>query len=200
MAQVYEHPCIPARKPDARGEPKGTVVDDPLYGNIALWINTTLAKDVQAQIKSGDPIALVYLFGSRADEAAFDRLGPMSDYDFALLIDRDDDSKQLKADFAHAMATLLETEAIDVVLLSYAPIELAYAIIAQGKVLYERDTAARVEYEAYVMGRYGDYLPVLRAQRQEILEGADYGKRVQRYREALGRTRRTLGKIAPNPD
>ncbi len=159
-----------------------------------------LADHVRALITGSDPIVLVYLFGSRVDGAVADRLGPMSDYDFGLLVDREADGRQVKAEFASAMMAQLETERIDVVLLRSAPVELAYAIIAQGKVLYERDTAARVEYEAYVMGRYGDYLPVLRAQRQEILKGADYGKRVQRYREALGRTRRTLGKIAPNPD
>jgi hypothetical protein len=31
---------------------------------------------------------------------------------------------------------------------STGPIELAYAVIAQGKILYERDRAERIEYEA----------------------------------------------------
>jgi hypothetical protein len=46
-----------------------------------------------------------------------------------------------------------------------------------------------------VLSRYGDYLPVLRAQRQSILEEGAHDRRVQRYREALGRTERALGKI-----
>jgi hypothetical protein len=58
---------------------------------------------------------------------------------------------------------------VDLVLLNQAPIELAYRVIAQGKWVYEESRAVRVEYEAYVLGRYGDYLPVLRKQREQIL-------------------------------
>jgi hypothetical protein len=81
-------------------------------------------------------------------------------------------------------------------MLNRAPVELAYAVIAQGKLLYERDIATREEYEADVMSRYGDYLPVLRAQRDDILRGEGYAHRIYRYRAALGRTERTLGEIA----
>jgi hypothetical protein len=49
----------------------------------------------------------------------------------------------------------------DIVVLNAAPVELASAIIAQGKRLYERDVFTRVEFEADTMSRYGDYLPVL---------------------------------------
>jgi hypothetical protein len=52
-----------------------------------------------------------------------------------------------------------------------------------------------VEYEAHVMSVYGDYLPVLRAQREEILRGGERGTGIQRYRKALGRTRRALDEI-----
>jgi len=90
----------------------------------------------------------------------------------------------------------LRTDRIDVVHLNEAPIELAYAIIARGALLMRRDLATQVEAEAYILGRYGDYLPILRAQRRDILKGDDYEKRVRRYREALGRTRRTLSEIA----
>jgi uncharacterized protein len=89
-----------------------------------------------------------------------------------------------------------------VVILNKAPVELAYAVIAHGICLLERDVATRVEYEAYVLGRYGDYLPVLREQRRQILEGGGLynAKRVQRYREALGRTRRKISEIRSRHD
>ena len=146
-------------------------------------------------------VALVYLFGSRADQnTGRGTVGPMSDYDFDLLVTRGVDGHTVSAAFSHAMAKHLGTDRIDVVLLNAAAVELAYAVIAQGTLLYQRDTATRVEYEANVMSRYGDYLPVLRAQRRQILEGGDYAKRIQRYREALGRTRRTLSQIASAPD
>ena len=76
-----------------------------------------------------------------------------------------------------------------------APIELQYAIIAQGVLLYRQNLAIKVEYEAYVMGRYGDYLPVLRAQRAAILQEGRRVNRIQWYRTALGRTERTLEQI-----
>ena len=135
-------------------------------------------------------VLLVYLFGSRASG----RAGPGSDYDLGVLLDRREDSPAERARLSHELVVILGTSALDVVFLDQAPPELAFAVI-QGQLIYERDLATRVEYEAYVMGRYYDYLPYLRAQRQEILSGEDHGTRVQRYREALGRTERTLSQI-----
>ena len=134
-------------------------------------------------------LSLAYLFGSRVDSEP----GPLSDYDFAVLTDEEQDVPALRARLAHELAIILETDKIDVVNLNRAPIELAYAVIAQGRLLYQRDEATRVEYEARVMGLYGDYLPVLRAQRRDIHRGGERAARVQRYRKALGRTERAIG-------
>lgn len=141
-------------------------------------------------------IELVYLFGSQATGT----VGPMSDYDVGIVVDRNQMDYAANADrvrlrLAHDLSQALGTDRIDVVLLNDAPIELQRGVIAQGKLLYQCDVATRVEYEAHVMSVYGDYLPVLRAQRVEILRGDERGNRVQRYRTALGRTRRALGKI-----
>jgi len=135
-------------------------------------------------------VLLVYLFGSLASGQA----GPGSDYDLGVLLDRREDSPAQRARLTHELVVMLGTSAVDVVFLHQAPPELAFAVI-QGQLLYERDLATRVEYEAYAMSRYYDYLPYLRAQRQEILSGEDHGARIQRYREALGRTERTLSQI-----
>jgi uncharacterized protein len=136
-------------------------------------------------------VCLVYLFGSQVEG----NLGPMSDYDLAVLVDRGADGRRIQARLAHELARTLQTDQVDAVLLNRAPIELAYAIIAQGEVVYEQDVATRVEYEATVLSRYGDFLPVLRAQRDDILQGDDHDRRVRRYRAALGRTERTLKQI-----
>jgi predicted nucleotidyltransferase len=138
-----------------------------------------------------ESVRLVYLFGSRVEGTP----GPTSDYDLGVLVDPACDGHQIQARLAHEMARALDTQ-IDIVLLNRAPIELAYAVVAQGQVLYERDAATRVEYEATVLSRYGDYLPVLRAQRDDILRGGEHVRRVHRYRAALGRTERTLEQIA----
>lgn len=151
-----------------------------------------LREKLSAILASLKGVRLVYLFGSQVEGSP----GPMSDYDLGVLLDPTADGRPIQARLAHELACALQTERVDVVLLNGAPMELAYAVIAQGKVLFERDVAARVEYEAQVLSRYGDYLPVLRAQRDDILRGDGYVHRVHRYRAALGRTERTLGQIA----
>lgn len=148
-----------------------------------------------------DDIELLYLFGSRV--AAFEdpsAVGPLSDYDFGVVVEREADRRAIAAALAHALVKLLGTDRIDVIVLNDAPIELAYAVIAKGRLLYQRDTATRVAYETKVLGLYGDYLPVLKAHRRDILEGDDYDKRVRRYRAALRRTEHTLSEIAPAPE
>ena len=87
------------------------------------------------------------------------------------------------------------TDRVDLVVLNYAPIELRYNVIVTGVVIYEQNPAVRVDFEANTLSRYGDYLPVLRRQRKEILEEHENEAGIQRYREALGETQRLLKKI-----
>jgi uncharacterized protein len=148
-----------------------------------------LIKSLPAALVRFPGVELVYLFGSQVGGET----GPMSDYDLAVLLDGAEDPFTVQAEFQHEMAVLLGTERVDVVILDRAPVELAYQIISTGRVLYQRDNFTRVEFEARTLSLYCDYLPYLRAYKNQILEGDEHGKRVQRYREALGRTRRTLG-------
>jgi uncharacterized protein len=150
-----------------------------------------LIEELKAKIPEIPGISLVYLFGSRITG----NIGPMSDYDLAVLVEKYDDYERVLAELSHAAAVVFNTDRIDVVPLNRAPVELAYAVIAQGECIYQKDNPTRVEYEAKVLSMYGDYLPVLRAQREDILRGDEYGRRVQRYREALERTERTLKQI-----
>lgn len=136
-------------------------------------------------------ISLVYLFGSRLH----DNIGPLSDYDLGVLVDRVESGRHIRSRLFHELSRKMETQKIDVVVLNRVPIEFAYAVIAHGELLYQRDDATRVEYEARIMGLYFDYLPVLRSQRHDILQGGEYAARVHRYRATLGRTERTLVQI-----
>lgn len=157
---------------------------------------------IQAIVNEQPAIQLVYLFGSRVEG----RIGPASDYDFALLVEYGADGPGVRAAFAHAIARLLvgtgresapvAPERIDVILLHRAPIELVYHIIAQGTCLYKRTETTRIEYEATVLSRYGDYLPILRQHRKELQQKEERNeKRIQRYRTALERTQRTLAEV-----
>jgi uncharacterized protein len=150
-----------------------------------------LFDELSAKIPEISGINLVYLFGSRLSG----NIGPMSDYDLGVLVENPADSERIMAELSHMAAIIFETDRVDVVPLNHAPVELAFAVIAQGECIFQKDTATRVEYEARVMSMYGDYLPVLRAQREDILRGDNNGRRVQRYRDALGRTERTIGQI-----
>lgn len=148
----------------------------------------SLRHEIQKELKRIEEVRLVYLFGSQARGDA----GLSSDYDFAVLTDRAADPEKIRAALAMLFSRTLETDEVDVVMLLHAPIELAYAIIATGDVVYEPNLATRVDYEAYVLGLYGDYLPILRAQREDLLKGDPYEARVQRYRKAIGRTERAI--------
>ena len=164
----------------------------PGYVTLGAMNVLALLDKLLNNLSCAEDVRLIYLFGSQAEGCA----GPMSDYDLGVLVEPAADGQQVKAQLACELAGALQTHRVDVLLLNRAPVELAYTVIAQGKLLFERDVATRVEYEADVMSRYGDYLPVLRAQRDDILRGEGYAHRIRRYRAALGRTERTLSEIA----
>jgi predicted nucleotidyltransferase len=148
-------------------------------------------KIILMDVLTGLPeIRLVYLFGSRVEGD----VGPMSDYDFAVLHGGTLSFDEVTARFSHSLTKELKHR-IDVVSLNDSPVELAFSIVSHGVLLYERDVATRVEFESRVMGLYFDRLPVLRENRREIVSGGDHAARVQRYREAFGRTARTLSQI-----
>lgn len=136
-------------------------------------------------------IVLVYLFGSQAGGVA----GPDSDLDLTILVDHTGDTPERQAGLHYEFARKCPADRVDLLWLHQAPIDLAFAVISRGILLFERDLASRVEFEAGVMSRYGDYLPVLRAQRADLLRGENHAARVQWHREALERTLRTLGEI-----
>ena len=134
-------------------------------------------------------IILAYLFGSqvRGD------IGPLSDIDVAVFLDDADETGTIRGNLRASLAAAVDHERVDVVFLNRAAVQFAYAVIVHGELIYERDAYTRVEYEAKIMSLYFDYLPVLRAQTRDILRGDEHETRVRRYREALGRTERTLG-------
>lgn len=109
-------------------------------------------KEIRADMPE---IRLAYFFGSRVEDNA----GPMSDYDLGVLIERTKQGPQIRSRLSMELAQIMKGGKIDIVLLNHAPIELAYAVIADGEVLYQENEATRVEYEARVMGLYLDYFP-----------------------------------------
>ena len=156
-------------------------------------VNTShIVEKAREVLRHYPQVKLLYLFGSQVE----DKTGPMSDYDFGVFVDPAQPTPDLEHHLSHRLALALQADKVDVVPLNRAPIELAYAVIAQGRLLYEADITTRVEYEAQVLSRYFDYLPVLRAQRGDLLYGEPYGTRVRRHRAAAGRVDSTLAAIS----
>jgi predicted nucleotidyltransferase len=142
-----------------------------------------------------DNILFAYLFGSQITG----KTGPMSDYDFAIFLSRKP-SFQFKYRLKNNLLNILNTNQVDLIILNNAPIELKYNIINTGKIIYQKNSIAKVEFEADTLSQYFDYLPVLRAQKADILKtskfkGEKYGDRIQRYRKALRKTEKMLDKI-----
>lgn len=141
--------------------------------------------------KKNEPcIDLAYIFGSRADG----KVGPISDYDIAVLYAKLH-APGLRYELAHKLKKKLMTDRVDLLVLNDAPIELRYAVIASGILAYEANIETRVEYEALTLSMYGDFLYVLRNQREDILKEGNDETGIQRYRAALGKTQRLLEQI-----
>ncbi|MHB0878537.1 MAG: type VII toxin-antitoxin system MntA family adenylyltransferase antitoxin [Anaerolineae bacterium] len=154
-------------------------------------MDTTVAETTIVRTLRAHPeVRLAYLYGSRVDGT----VGPLSDYDVAVLLD--DAAVTFEAGFvlAHELRMVLDAE-VDLVVLNQAPIVLAYSVIAQGRRLLERDVATRVDYESRVLSLYGDYLPVLRQQRHDLLHGDRDAARVCRNRGASRRIDDTLAAL-----
>lgn len=119
-------------------------------------------------------ILLVYLFGSYATG----KVGPLSDIDIAILLDNPIWEKQKlkkKLQLISDISDILKTDEVDLVILNEAPNLLAYQVVSDGKLLYESDTALRVEFETRTISTYLDFKPFLEVQwqnaKRKILEG-----------------------------
>ena len=134
-------------------------------------------------------IELAYLFGSRARGKA----SILSDYDFAILAPENGFKDYHR--FLHDLSTVMNGSRVDVVILKDAPVELRYRIIKEGILLYQKNRYIKVEFEGDTLSRYFDFLPILLAQRKEILKEGKSEKRIQRYRKALGKTLGMLNEI-----
>ena len=150
--------------------------------------------EVKKILEAEDNILLAYIFGSQLKGTT----GPLSDYDFAVFLFQKP-SSQFKYKLKNKLVNVLDPGQVDLIILNDALIELKYKVIATGKVIYQKNLAVRVEFEADTLSQYFDYLPILRAQKEDLLkfnpQGEKYADRIQRYRAALRKTEELLSKI-----
>ena len=131
-----------------------------------------------AQAVGNDPeIVALYCFGSYAGK----RVGPLSDVDLAVLIDPQVPQNQYfnKRLSIHALAArILKTDEIDIVILNSAPPLLAHRVLKSRKILYERDSAKRTDFEVQAIRRYLDFVPVLDRCQEAVINHILVGKSI----------------------
>lgn len=115
--------------------------------------------DLIAFLKTQPDIVAAYLFGSLAQGRATSR----SDVDVAVLLTNvpgvlaDEWDRRLR--LMDALRRFADRE-IDVVILNNAPLVLQDQVLRYGRRLYERDRAARVDFEVRAGQAYADAAPV----------------------------------------
>ena len=103
-------------------------------------------------------VVAVYLFGSTARGTA----GPASDVDVAVLFDRPPDHRlnsgrfSLEGDLERVLA-----RRVDLIVLNDAPVDLRARVLRHGRLLLERDRAARIAFEVRTRNEAFDLEPVL---------------------------------------
>lgn len=105
-------------------------------------------------------VKLVYLFGSKATGTE----GPLSDFDFAVLLDEKDAQKRFntRIEILNKLSEALNTDKIDVIVLNDAKSpELKFSIIKDGKIIYEKEPY-KVLLEPKILNEYFDFMDGLR--------------------------------------
>lgn len=117
-------------------------------------------------------VQVIYLFGSRAQGKEH----PLSDYDYAVLLKENGHSKgddlyfKLYNLFCEISPRTLKNDVIDIIFLRDAGLELRFHILRYGKVIYEQDPKARLDFEVYTTLLYCDFKPLLKEQDEAILQ------------------------------
>lgn len=122
-------------------------------------MNADLKENLKNIFKSYPEIKLVYFFGSKSKNKG----GPLSDYDFAVYFDENDEGKMhnIKFKLLDELSRLLKTDKIDVVILNLTESpELKYNIIKEGIALVKEEPF-KVILEPKILNEYFDFHSML---------------------------------------
>jgi predicted nucleotidyltransferase len=128
----------------------------------------TLSADITAlteYLAAQPDVVAAYLFGSRATG----RARAASDVDVAALLNEEDSF----ARFERRLQLMVEVSDVcgreaDVIVLNDAPPLLQHQVLRHGRLLYERDRRARIEFEIRAGKVYADLEPMRRFFRQAL--------------------------------
>ena len=113
---------------------------------------------------SGEQVIAAYLFGSVARGTAT----PDSDVDVGILLSSepsgtlDDLYLTLEGDLERALG-----RRVQIIVLNNAPADLVHRVLRDGRLLLDRDRAARIRFEVDMRNRYFDLMPVLENYRKQ---------------------------------
>ena len=113
-----------------------------------------------------DAIA-VYLYGSEARGTAT----PFSDIDLAILYARPPSRTfdALPLEIESALERLVGGRPVQIVTLNDAPADLVHRVLRDGRLIVDRDRAARIRFEVRARNEFFDLAPVRRRYRQPVL-------------------------------
>ncbi len=119
-----------------------------------------------AHLESQSDIVAAYLFGSMAQGRATSH----SDVDLAVLLNLDDDMERFhrRLELMGALDRFADRE-VDVIVLNDAPPLLCHQVLKTGRLLYEADRMARVEFEVYAGKVYADLKPMYNLFNQALI-------------------------------
>ncbi|AZO93469.1 nucleotidyltransferase domain-containing protein [Halocella sp. SP3-1] len=110
-----------------------------------------------------EEIIFAYLYGSLARGTE----NKLSDIDLAVYINEKKKPESGTFGYRSGVITELQTlveRDIDLIILNDTPLLLAYNVLKDGKLLFEKSTKMRVNFHESIMSRYLDFLPLFKVQ------------------------------------
>ena len=112
-----------------------------------------LLPEAYEYLRADEDILFAYLFGSLARKKA----GPLSDVDIAVYCRKGSSFPEKKLEILGNLASVLETDEIDLVVLNRAPLALRMKILENKRVIVDKAPSIRHRYESLTMRQYFDF-------------------------------------------
>lgn len=110
--------------------------------------------DAKWALAENGAVIFAYLFGGLGKG----RRTPLSDIDIAIYLEGAADRASTKMTLMNVLVQVLNTDAVDVVILNGAPLSLAGRVQSTGKVLVDKDSRRRYAYESLIRRQFADFL------------------------------------------
>lgn len=113
--------------------------------------------DIVEKISEDVDVVALYAYGSLAKGD----LKPLSDLDFAILLNEEFTSKQCFEKHLNLLDIFnqtFHTDEIDLIILNKAPLRFSHAVITKGKLLFSRDRGKIVDFFEHKQKLYLDFM------------------------------------------